>query len=319
MPETARDIISLAFREVGVLGVGQTLLAEDMTNGFTLLKRMMAQWQKRRWLVPSLEKIATLGNGLESNAIGPGQYWNAFRPSGIKAGWIVQVNTGPNIVSLPLRVITAYEDYARIAVKTLNSLPAAVFYDGAYPNGNIRVWPIPSAQYQVNLIVQSQIGFNTGISAGSFVGGTGYTNGAVLAVPLTGGSGSGATADITVAGGIVTVVTIVNPGDGYKLNDILSSASIGAGIGFAYTVNNLNGTVDSQCLLPEEYLEPIHYGLSMRFSTMYKRPLSKAQVALAKASLNTLRIANAQVPSMVMPAGLNSQGAYNIYSDSYGQ
>jgi hypothetical protein len=46
-------------------------------------------------------------------------------------------------------------------------------------------------------------------------GGTGYTNGTYTAVPLS-GDGTLATADVTVAGGIVTVVTVNAVGSGYS-------------------------------------------------------------------------------------------------------
>jgi len=69
-------------------------------------------------------------------------------------------------------------------------------------------------------------------------GGTLYTNGVYLAQPLTGGTGTGATADITVAGGIVTSVVIVNRGQNYTVGDILS-ASIPVGSGLQITVNTL--------------------------------------------------------------------------------
>jgi len=77
-----------------------------------------------------------------------------------------------------------------------------------------------------------------GVNAFSFVGGTLYTNGTYLAQPLTGGTGTGATADIVVAGGIVTSVIIVNRGSGYTAGDFLTAA-IPAGSGFQITVDTL--------------------------------------------------------------------------------
>jgi hypothetical protein len=69
--------------------------------------------------------------------------------------------------------------------------------------------------------------------------GSGYTNGSYPATPLTGGSGTGAAADITVAGGVVTVCTIVLNGEGYVVGDTLS-ASLPAGVDFVLTVNSVN-------------------------------------------------------------------------------
>ena len=69
-------------------------------------------------------------------------------------------------------------------------------------------------------------------------GGTSYTNGTYLAQALTGGTGTGATADIVVSGGVVTTVTIVNRGQNYTVGDFLS-ATIPAGSGFQITVDTL--------------------------------------------------------------------------------
>jgi len=53
--------------------------------------------------------------------------------------------------------------------------------------------------------------------------GSGYTNGTYYNVALTGSAtGTGATANIVVAGGIVTSVTMFNHGSGYLPNDILT-------------------------------------------------------------------------------------------------
>lgn len=71
--------------------------------------------------------------------------------------------------------------------------------------------------------------------------GTGYTNGTYTNVSLTGGSGTGATADITVAGGVVTVVTLVNHGVDYEVGDFLT-ATLPAGANFEITITNIGGT-----------------------------------------------------------------------------
>src|ERR1700760_1428111 len=54
---------------------------------------------------------------------------------------------------------------------------------------------------------------------GTITGGSLYTNGTYGGVPLTGGSGTGATANITVSGGVVTAVAVLNPGVNYLVGD----------------------------------------------------------------------------------------------------
>ena len=69
-------------------------------------------------------------------------------------------------------------------------------------------------------------------------GGSAYTNGAYTNQALTGGDGTGATANITVAGGIVTAVVINGHGVNYAVGNTLS-ASIAGGSGFILTVATL--------------------------------------------------------------------------------
>lgn len=75
--------------------------------------------------------------------------------------------------------------------------------------------------------------------------GSGYVDGSYSGVSLTGGNGSAATADITVAGGVVTVVTLVNGGVGYQVGDALSASNTqlgGSGAGFGIAVATLSAT-----------------------------------------------------------------------------
>jgi hypothetical protein len=81
---------------------------------------------------------------------------------------------------------------------------------------------------------------------GTITPGSGYVNNTYTNVPLTSvtGTGSGAYADITVSGGIVTVVTnYINTGTGYTIGDILSASNTnlgGTGSGFSIPVTAIN-------------------------------------------------------------------------------
>ena len=309
---TARDICELALTEAGVLGLGQTANAEDINKAFKLLHNMLAQWRKRRWMVPNLIDVYAPGNNLKSNMIGPGQYYNTARPDKIQAAYFKQLNSGDvaNDVSYPLIPIWSYEDYAKIQLKNLNSWPTYYFYDNAFPYGNVFIWPIPSSNYEVHLILKGPIDFVTQLSAGEITtGGTGYVDGVYAAVDLINVSslGNEGTATITVAGGIVTSVVIVGTGYGYKINDILSVENTnlgGTGSGFFWRVNNVIDSLDAEMTLPEEYAEAIHYNLAVRLVAMYQYPANPVQGKLAVISLNTIRNSNAQISRLEMPSSL---------------
>jgi hypothetical protein len=83
----------------------------------------------------------------------------------------------------------------------------------------------------------------------TLVGGSSYTPGTYNAVALTGGTGTGATANIVVGGGgAVTTVTLVNGGSGYDVGEILSAAAAnigGTGSGFSIRVATTTGPLNA--------------------------------------------------------------------------
>ena len=73
-------------------------------------------------------------------------------------------------------------------------------------------------------------------SFGTRVNGSGYTNGTYTNVALSGGTGYGATATLTVSGGAVTASSLVRGGQWYTVGDVLSCQLIGSGTLFALPV-----------------------------------------------------------------------------------
>jgi hypothetical protein len=135
--------------------------------------------------------------------------------------------------------------------------------------------PTPDTTYGVELhyffypesIVQGII-----TATNTLVGGSSYANGTYYNVPLTGGSGSGATATIKVAGAAVTSVTITSGGCQYVVGDVLTAANTylgGSGSGFSTTiasVANASGTT----WLGDNYDAALFYGALVEAYTFMK-------------------------------------------------
>ena len=88
---------------------------------------------------------------------------------------------------------------------------------------------------------------------GSITGGSAYTDGTYNGVALTGGSGTGATANITVSGGAVTDVFVVQKGASYVVGDTLSATAGtigGTGTGFSIPVGVVNTEAAAYAALP---------------------------------------------------------------------
>lgn len=323
---TAREFVTLAMKEAGVIGVGQTPLSEDINDCFTLLTRMLNYWQKKRWLIPNLIDVQANGNNAISNLIGPGQYYNSLRPDKIQAAYFKQRTGGSDQVSYFLTPIWSYEDYIRIGLKTLNSWPQFYFYDGAFPYGNVFIWPIPNTEYEIHLLVKGPVGFKVVILETAIVtGGKGYANGVYAAVPLTNitSFGGGATANITIAGGVITTVELVSGGSGYKINDKLGVNNAllgGTGAGFILNVTDVTSSLDAEFNMPEDYEEPIHHNLTRRIIAHYQYPPNIETNKLAIAGLNGIKNSNLQLSKLVMPSSLrfnNSNGFYIFNADAY--
>lgn len=150
-----QDAISYAMRVAGILGVGQTALAQDTADAQTALTMMLQQWRQKRWLVFRLNfDLVPLLVGKATYTVGPtltgppadfvtdGQH----RPANIQSCYLRQnVGSGPNSFPLdyPMRILESRQSYDRISLKSLQSWPASIYYDPTIPNGTLYIWPIP--------------------------------------------------------------------------------------------------------------------------------------------------------------------------------
>jgi len=151
-------------------------------------------------------------------------------------------------------------------------------FGSQYSNANelsFIVGPTPDASYNVELhyfyypvsIVQGAV-FNIG----TITGGSLYTNGTYSNVPLTGGSGSGATANITISGQTVTSVTIKNSGNFYVAGDVLSCSNTyvgGSGSGLVIPVASINNAAGTSWL-GDNYDPVLFYG-AMREAMLFMK------------------------------------------------
>jgi hypothetical protein len=138
-----------------------------------------------------------------------------------------------------------YGDATECTHAVIFNVREQTWYDTILPNVGRSSGQYPRV-YQYPLMTGVTT-INSILGYGSLVGGSLYTNGTYYGVPLintTSITGSGATANITVAGNTVTTVVIVQGGSGYTIGDVLEvSASElgGGGSGFNITVSSLSG------------------------------------------------------------------------------
>jgi len=156
---TFGDLITMAFKTAGILGVGQTLSAEDSNDGAKYLSMMIAQWQRSRYLIYHLIDVVFQSTGAQSYTVGPGgNFAVATRPASIKSAFARQQAGGnPNQIDYPITILPSREDYNLIALKTLSSFPGWAWYDAAMPLGSLYLYPVVSSGFELHITVEAPL------------------------------------------------------------------------------------------------------------------------------------------------------------------
>lgn len=166
--------------------------------------------------------------GLSSGSIaaGPGIQFSGTNPTTIS----VAVAANPTTVAISSRAVAQTLDLHAFGVITTGG------YAAPGDGGGATFKNVGSAVFQDTYI-------NNSSSPPTLVGGSGYVNGTYLGVALGGGVGVGCAGAVTVAGNVVTAVSLAVPCAGYKVGDVLSTlnSSIGgSGSGFSWTVTAIS-------------------------------------------------------------------------------
>lgn len=99
---TPLDLITLAMKRSKVLGVGQVASDDDANTALELMNHMLAQWNRKRYLVYKLQDLAKIGTGVQSYTVGPGgDFDTAIRPALVEAAYLRMFPAQPIVVSGP--------------------------------------------------------------------------------------------------------------------------------------------------------------------------------------------------------------------------
>jgi hypothetical protein len=232
---TPVELINLALKKIGVLGVGQTASDEDVSDAFKQLNMMMAQWSVKRNVVYQIVDVPCTATGAQTYTVGIGGDFDTPRPSKLFGAYCRQINNPGLPIDYPLELLQSINDYSMVSTKTMASMASLVWYDPQMPQGVLHVWPVAGAGYELHILALRPLG------------------------------------------------RFPSPYD-----DIT---------------------------LPEVYEEALMYNLAGRLYSDYGLQPNPVVIALASASLATVRQSNLQVAKLQMPAALVAGGSYNIYSD----
>lgn len=158
------------------------------------------------------------------------------------------------IVVVPLPTVNYFSATPSVTPTTPNNYTVTWYFTGNTAGdvaGNVSIGTpifIQNAIYNSNPYNQELIanGITTTTTLGAITGGSSYIDNTYTNVPITGGLGTGMTANITVSGGAVVAVTVINSGGGYHIGDVLSASNVnlgGSGGGFSVPISGINTQV----------------------------------------------------------------------------
>lgn len=152
MSTTARKIITKAMLKVGILVKNEVPDPDEANDALEDLNAMIDSWSNdslaiyaRTW------ETFTLTGGQLKYTIGTGGDLNTIRPSQIIDSYL-RIST----IDYPISIV---DDgvYNSISFKSLTGIPEFLNFDNAYPLANIRLYPVPSSNYQLFLLTEKPI------------------------------------------------------------------------------------------------------------------------------------------------------------------
>ena len=158
---TCRGLLYIAFREARILQRPQAVNSDnELLDGLIFLNQLVDYWAARNcYAYTTTFTVYTLAANHQPHLIGPNlpapDFSAPIRPVEIQSAAVIL--TGPMPVDVPLR-IRDKAWWANTRAKTVtSSVPADLFYEPAFPQGALWLWPVPSFPYGIRLETTVQL------------------------------------------------------------------------------------------------------------------------------------------------------------------
>lgn len=337
------DLCKQVLKEAGRVGVGQTPLAEDITDTLFRVQLMLQQWERKRWLVYHLVTLGIVSTGAQIYSVGPGGQIN----TSVCSTWMLQQlqllagGTGYLVNDVVNLGISASDGQGG----TLGQIQVTGVGGGGVITGfNL----IALGNYPAPLPVTFTASGGTGVGA-TF----NFPVWALSPTPLTRPYGSARPGKLESAflrqlqlgqpNQVDFPLTILQSMEDYSRIALKGLVSFPGAVfldsnwplGTLYTypvpqagIYQLNivikeqlptrfTSLDTVINLPFEYYSAVLYNGAIRCRPRYGITTwpGDGVPQLAKDSLNVVRGPNTQIAKLTMPAELDRPGVYNIFSD----
>ena len=149
---TARVIIKKALQKIGALVKNEEPSSDEANDGLDSLNALISSWSNdslniyaRTW-----QTVSLVGN-TASYTIGTSGTFNTARPTNIVSAYIRDGS-----VDYPMSIVDD-EAFNTISFKSITGMPEFLSYDGGFPLGTIRLYPVPSSNYSLFLLTEKPL------------------------------------------------------------------------------------------------------------------------------------------------------------------
>jgi len=148
---TALDLITGAGRLLGVVRKGEALDNDEATDGLSALNAILSAWGSETLMALARVRESFSLTSAGSYTIGVGQTFNTVNPIAISSAFI----RSGSIDYPPLEIISD-EEYDSITMKDISGIPNRLCYTNSptTETGTIRLYPKPSASYELHLLIE---------------------------------------------------------------------------------------------------------------------------------------------------------------------
>lgn len=147
---TATDLINSALRLINVLASGELPSGAESNDALFVLNAMIDGWQTEKLLIEYVQRQVFVPALLKQTyTIGtpvglPVGDFAVARPPRIDRAAVLNLGNAIQPLELPLEFLTDAL-WSQIPVKNISAaLPTKLWYDNAFPYGNLNYWPIPN-------------------------------------------------------------------------------------------------------------------------------------------------------------------------------
>lgn len=145
-----RDLVRLSMLNIGVLAEGEDPSASQLQDAITSLNMMLDTWSTEKLFIYTIaQETFNVVGGQQIYTMGPGGNFNTSRPIFIETAAMRIQYGSPQQIDIPIPVFNI-DQWARISVKNTQSVfPTRMYFETAYPQAKVYVWPIPTQTNQI--------------------------------------------------------------------------------------------------------------------------------------------------------------------------